>query len=66
MTPQAGNRIRVVALIDDPNPLEVGTEGTVERVGNPGSRFEQVWVRWDNGRTLMLVPEDYRCVRVLS
>jgi hypothetical protein len=35
---------------DDPDPVAVGSEGTV--VGGNGG---QLWVRWDNGRTLSLI-----------
>lgn len=45
----AGTRIRLVAMPDDPDPIPVGTEGTV--VGGSGA---QLWVEWDNGRKLNL------------
>ena len=44
-----GTRIRLVSMPNDPAPIEPGTEGTVEG-GNGG----QLWVKWDNGRALML------------
>ena len=45
---------------DDPDPVPVGTEGTVEDVNDLGpDAFVQVDVKWDNGRTLMLsMPPD--------
>jgi hypothetical protein len=46
-----GTRIRLLEMPDDPCPVEPGTEGTVE-AGNGG----QMHVRWDNGRTLMVLP----------
>lgn len=53
--PEAGTRIRLLAMLDDPNPLPVGSEGTVEG----GVRFSdgelQIRVAWDSGRSLMLV-----------
>lgn len=58
-----GDRIELVNMSDDPNPIPVGTKGTIERV-NPvefgkNDKFTQVVVKWDNGRTLMLcIPPD--------
>lgn len=54
--PQAlpnGTRVRLISM-NDPDPIEPGTEGTVE-----GGNGAQLWVRWDNGRSLqLLVAED--------
>ncbi|MFK4534302.1 hypothetical protein ABIA00_002485 [Bradyrhizobium ottawaense] len=54
-----GDRIRLIAMVDDPAPVPPGTEGTVS--GCP-TFFDQSWdvpVQWDNGRTLsMVVPPD--------
>lgn len=57
-----GQRVRLIAMPKDPCPIPVGAEGTVERSNvhphNDGWR-EQVWVKWDNGRSLMpSVPPD--------
>ena len=56
--PQPGDRIRLLSMHDDPDPIQVGETGTVVRVtrhgGGKGEWF-QVDVSWDNGRTLMLV-----------
>jgi hypothetical protein len=53
-TPQPGDRIRLIAMLDDPHPVPPGTTGTVTAV-----RLQRTWsqvdVKWDNGRTLMLV-----------
>lgn len=46
-----GTRIRLTQMGPDPSPLEVGETGTVEG-GNAG----QLYVKWDSGRTLMLLP----------
>ena len=51
---------------NDPDPVPVGTEGTVEEVSDVGpGAFTQVEVSWDNGRTLMLSmpPDEVRVVR---
>jgi hypothetical protein len=39
---------------NDPCPVESGTEGTV--TGGNGS---QIYVDWDNGRSLILLTTDY-------
>jgi hypothetical protein len=52
--PKEGDRVRVTGVMkDDPNPMEVGAEGTVTFVNE-----YQIAVAWDNGRSLMLLPED--------
>jgi hypothetical protein len=61
--PEKGTRVRLVAMPDDPDPIPYGAEGTViggsEGFG-PSSLFasggQQVWVTWDSGRTLNLIP----------
>jgi hypothetical protein len=53
-TPQPGDRIRLLAMPDDPDPIPPGTTGTVTAVRQNGT-WAQVDVNWDNGRTLMLV-----------
>ncbi len=56
--PQPGDRIRLVAMPDDPDSIPPGTTGTVTAVRQHGTR-SQVDVAWDNGRKLMLsVPPD--------
>ena len=61
---KAGDRIELVAMADDPNPIEVGTIGTVVLVTklHIDEPQLQVAVSWDNGRTLGLVvpPDKYR------
>jgi hypothetical protein len=44
-----GTRIVLVTMPHDPDPIPRGTKGTV--IGGNG---EQIWVDWDNGRTLNL------------
>ena len=56
--PRVGNRIRLLAMHDDPDPIQVGQVGTVvgvTRHGGGQDEWFQVDVSWDNGRTLMLV-----------
>lgn len=55
-----GTRVRVLHQPHDPAPLEPGTVGTIT-----GGNGAQMYVDWDNGRSLMLLPgEDaYEVVR---
>jgi len=55
-TCKKGDRIRLLAMPADQDPIPVGTRGTVTFVNN--GIFPQIGVAWDNGRTLMLVPCD--------
>jgi hypothetical protein len=61
-TPRPGDRIKLIAMPDDPDPIAFGSKGTVTFVnshgGGPRILF-QIGVDWDNGRRLMLsVPPD--------
>jgi hypothetical protein len=49
---EVGDRIKLVNMPDDPDPLKSGTEGVVTSVD---TRMDVVGVKWDNGRTLNLV-----------
>lgn len=57
---RVGDRVKVTGIMrDDPAPMEIGAEGTVEYVlpGTPGIG-PQISVKWDNGRTLFLLGKD--------
>lgn len=55
---KAGDRVRLVSMIDDPDPIPAGTAGTVVRP-YPQRDWLQLDVAWDNGRSLMLcIPPD--------
>ena len=46
-----GTRIRLIEKPNDPNPVPVGTCGTVLAVDDA-----QLLMQWDNGRSLSLIP----------
>lgn len=45
-----GKRVKLTAPMNDPFPIEVGSEGEVYNVG-----LDIINVKWDNGRQLGLV-----------
>jgi hypothetical protein len=49
-----GDRIRLVSMSDDPDPVPAGSEGIV--TGIVGGTYPQVQVDWDSGRGLALIP----------
>lgn len=65
-----GDRLELVRMVDDPDPVPPGTRGTVTGAnlvnlgggalgGATSGGFLQVWVAWDNGRALALsIPPD--------
>lgn len=62
--PKAGDRIRLIAMPHDPDPIPTGSLGTVVAIHNHGN-WAQIDVDWDNGRTLMLsLPDD--CVAIIN
>ena len=58
--PKPGDRVRITGIMkDDPDPLDIGDEGTVEEVFNLfDHRLTQIDVTWDSGRSLLLLPSD--------
>ena len=48
-----GDRIELRRMPEDPDPIPVGTRGTVTFVNDVGE-FVQYAVKWSNGRSLML------------
>ena len=48
-----GDRVRLVAMGDDPCPVAPGTTGIVRLVDDMGTAH----IAWDNGRTLGLLPD---------
>ena len=49
-----GTRIELIKMNDPYAPVPEGTRGTVDFVDDIG----QIHMRWDNGRTLALVPSE--------
>ena len=65
--PRNGDRIRLLAMPQDPDPLPPGTLGTVRTATQHGSgpdAWLQIDVEWDNGRNLMLTtpPDRFEAV----
>ena len=58
MNYQIGDRIELVRMGPDPDPIESGARGTIDHIAVfQGST--QIGVDWDNGRALLLIlPED--------
>lgn len=52
---QVGDRIELVSMPDDPDPIPAGAQGTVNYVGKFPGLGQQIGVKWDNNRTLMLI-----------
>jgi hypothetical protein len=47
-----GDRVRLLGMHADPNPVPAGTLGTVRMLDGVGT----IHVTWDNGRSLGLIP----------
>jgi hypothetical protein len=43
-----GDRVELIEMPEDPDPIPPGTQGTVDLV-NETLRFTQIGVKWDNG-----------------
>jgi hypothetical protein len=54
-----GDRVRITGPMNDPDPLPVGAEGTVDWVNTWRSIYtEQIGIECDNGRSLILLGSD--------
>ncbi len=49
-----GDRIRLVLMPQDPDPIPAGTKGVVTAI-HIHNGWTQIGVSWENGRKLMLV-----------
>ena len=45
-----GKRVKLIEPMNDPFPIEVGSEGVVYNVG-----FDVINVKWDNGRNIGII-----------
>jgi len=55
---EIGDRIRLIDMPNDPDPIPTGTEGTIEAVTDLNFRDKpeyQLIVKWDNGRRLSCI-----------
>ena len=64
---RVGDRLRLIAMQDDPDPIQIGEVGTVtgcRRNGGGRDAWFQIDVSWDNGRMLMLVspPDEFEII----
>lgn len=48
-----GMMLRLIRMVDDPNPIEPGTVGEVDYIDDAGN----IHIIWHNGRTLSLMPD---------
>ena len=57
-----GDRIELIKMGEDPNPIEPGTKGTVNFIGVGLPHTIQYGVKWDDGRKLLLCvpPDEFR------
>ena len=56
--PAVEDRIRLIHMPEDPDPIPAGSIGTVRAI-HPHHGWTQIEVDWDNGRQLMLsLPDD--------
>ena len=56
--PKVGDRIRLIHMPEDPDPIPYGSLGTIHAI-HLHHGWTQVEVDWDNGRRLMLsLPDD--------
>ena len=60
---KVGDRIRLIHMADDPDPIPAGTTGTVTEL-HFHSDWTQIEVSWENGRKLMLVspPDEFEII----
>jgi hypothetical protein len=65
---KVGDRVKLISMNDDPDPIPMGTKGTVifahDVSFSTTEKFYQIGVDWDNGRTLMVVVPPDRIMRI--
>lgn len=55
-----GSRVRLIESRDPISPIPTGTEGTVDLIDDLGT----VFVDWDSGRSLGMIPGEDRFERI--
>ncbi|TCJ23782.1 DUF4314 domain-containing protein [Microbacterium sp. PI-1] len=55
-----GSRVRLIESRDPISPIPTGTEGSVDLIDDLGTIF----VDWDNGRSLGVIPGEDRFERI--
>lgn len=53
--PDLGDRVMLLNMPDDPDPIPPGEAGTVDWIGDENVVPRQVGVKWDSGRSLILL-----------
>ena len=53
--PTLGDRVTLLNMPDDPDPIAPGTQGTVDWIGGSDGEPRQIGVKWDSGRSLILL-----------
>ena len=56
---EVGNRVKLISMGNDPDPIESGSEGTIRHIGGG-----IVNVDWDNGRHLGLVIDEDKFILI--
>jgi len=57
---KVGDKVELVHMGVDPDPINVGQRGIIEEIRELlYFKQTQIWIKWDDGRTLAVVlPED--------
>ena len=50
-----GDRVKLVSMSNDPDPIKVGTQGTVTSANKMPNEMMIYGMRWDDGRSLTLL-----------
>jgi hypothetical protein len=64
-----GDRIRLVEMLNDPDPLPVGATGTIQDIVRLDADAEQWWIKWDapnERRSLSLVVPPDRVEQIVE
>jgi hypothetical protein len=50
-----GKDIVMVEMPNDPDPIKTGSLGTIQGINHLETMDDQIFVRWDNGRSLSII-----------